>query len=70
MPGKIQKQRSTVIKRSRNPIFNEDFFFIGVSEDDLYNLSVRMKAVNKGCNMRRDCVLGESEVGLMILLMA
>lgn len=70
VPGKIQKQRSTVIKRSRNPIFNEDFFFVGISEDDLYNLSVRMKAVNKGCSMKRDVVLGESEVGLMNILTA
>ncbi|KAI1904473.1 hypothetical protein AGOR_G00006000 [Albula goreensis] len=34
-PGKTQKQRSTVIRKSRNPIFNEDFFFDGVTEDDL-----------------------------------
>ncbi|XP_066492626.1 C2 calcium-dependent domain-containing protein 4C-like [Tiliqua scincoides] len=70
VPGKIQKQRSTVIKRSRNPIFNEDFFFVGISEDDLYNLSVRMKAVNKGFSMKRDVVLGESEVGLLNILTA
>ncbi|XP_039195835.1 C2 calcium-dependent domain-containing protein 4C-like [Crotalus tigris] len=68
LPGKIQKQRSTVIKRSRNPIFNEDFFFLGVSEDHLHRLSVRMKALNKGGNMKRDLVLGESEVPLMQIL--
>lgn len=70
LPGKIQKQRSTVIKRSRNPIFNEDFFFLGVSEDHLHQLSVRMKALNKGGNMKRDLVLGESEVPLMQILAA
>ncbi|XP_061451084.1 C2 calcium-dependent domain-containing protein 4C-like [Rhineura floridana] len=70
VPGKIQKQRSTVIKRSRNPIFNEDFFFVGLSREDLYSLSVRMKAVNKGCNMKRDLVLGETEVGLINILAA
>lgn len=68
VPGKIQKQRSTVIKRSRNPIFNEDFFFDGIAEDDLYSFSVRMKAMNKGCNMKRDCILGESELCLMNIL--
>ncbi|XP_013912511.1 PREDICTED: C2 calcium-dependent domain-containing protein 4C-like [Thamnophis sirtalis] len=68
LPGKVQKQRSTVIKRSRNPIFNEDFFFVGVSEDHLWRLSVRMKALNKGGNMKRDLVLGESEVPLMQIL--
>uniref|UniRef100_A0A8D2LMI6 C2 domain-containing protein n=1 Tax=Varanus komodoensis TaxID=61221 RepID=A0A8D2LMI6_VARKO len=70
MPGKAQKQRSTVIKHSRNPIFNEDFFFLGISEDDVYSLSVRMKAVNKGCSMKRDLLLGESHVALVTLLAA
>ncbi|XP_026537813.1 C2 calcium-dependent domain-containing protein 4C-like [Notechis scutatus] len=70
LPGKVQKQRSTVIKRSRNPIFNEDFFFLGVSEAHLRCLSVRMKALNKGGNMKRDLVLGESEVPLMQILAA
>ncbi|XP_074863078.1 C2 calcium-dependent domain-containing protein 4C-like [Carettochelys insculpta] len=68
VPGKIQKQRSTVIKRSRNPIFNEDFFFDGITEDDLYSFSVRMKATNKGCNLKRDYVLGESELSLANIL--
>ncbi|NWH66280.1 C2C4C protein, partial [Geococcyx californianus] len=68
VPGKTQKQRSTVIKRSRNPIFNEDFFFDGIAEEELYNLSVRMKAVNKGCNMKRDYTLGERELSLMSML--
>ncbi|XP_028562874.2 C2 calcium-dependent domain-containing protein 4C-like [Podarcis muralis] len=68
VPGKIQKQRSTVIKRSRDPIFNEDFFFVGIAEGDLGSLAVRMKAVNKGSSLKRDLLLGESEVPLMKLL--
>ncbi|XP_010151566.1 PREDICTED: C2 calcium-dependent domain-containing protein 4C-like [Eurypyga helias] len=68
VPGKTQKQRSTVIKRSRNPIFNEDFFFDGIAEEELYSLSVRMKAVNKGCSMKRDYTLGERELSLMSML--
>ncbi|XP_070618066.1 C2 calcium-dependent domain-containing protein 4C-like [Erythrolamprus reginae] len=70
LPGKVQKQRSTVIKRSRNPIFNEDFFFLGVSENLLPRLSLRAKASNKGGNMKRDLVLGESEVPLVRILAA
>ncbi|XP_064932236.1 C2 calcium-dependent domain-containing protein 4C-like isoform X2 [Columba livia] len=65
VPGKTQKQRSTVIKRSRNPIFNEDFFFDGIAEEELYSLSIRMKALNKGCSMKRDYTLGEQELSLM-----
>ncbi|NWX96731.1 C2C4C protein, partial [Nothoprocta ornata] len=68
VPGKTQKQRSTVIKRSRNPIFNEDFFFDGIAEEQLCSLSVRMKATNKGCNMKRDYTLGERELPLMSIL--
>uniref|UniRef100_A0A8C4VE04 C2 domain-containing protein n=1 Tax=Falco tinnunculus TaxID=100819 RepID=A0A8C4VE04_FALTI len=68
VPGKTQKQRSTVIKRSRNPIFNEDFFFDGIAEEELYSLSVRMKAMNKGCNMKRDYTLGERDLSLMSML--
>ncbi|XP_009865296.1 PREDICTED: C2 calcium-dependent domain-containing protein 4C-like [Apaloderma vittatum] len=68
VPGKTQKQRSTVIKRSRNPIFSEDFFFDGIVEEELYTLSVRMKAVNKGCSMKRDYTLGERELSLMSVL--
>ncbi|NXC13444.1 C2C4C protein, partial [Corythaeola cristata] len=68
VPGKRQKQRSTVIKRSRNPIFNEDFFFDGIAEEELYSLSIRMKAMNKGCSMKRDYTLGEWELSLMSML--
>ncbi|KAJ7412998.1 C2 calcium-dependent domain-containing protein 4C-like protein [Willisornis vidua] len=68
VPGKTQKQRSTVIKRSRNPIFNEDFFFDGIAEEELYSLSVRMKATNKGCSMKRDYTLGERELSLVSML--
>ncbi|CAM4625119.1 C2 calcium-dependent domain-containing protein 4C-like [Caretta caretta] len=68
VPGKVQKQRSTVIKQSRNPIFNEDFFFDGIAEEDLYSFSVRMKATNKGCSLKRDSVLGESEQSLVNIL--
>ncbi|XP_051740945.1 C2 calcium-dependent domain-containing protein 4A [Ctenopharyngodon idella] len=64
MPGKIQKQRSTVIRKSRNPIFNEDFFFDGISEDDLCQRSLRFKVVNKMCTMKRDYILGNCDLPL------
>lgn len=57
-PGKIQKQRSTVIRKSRNPIFNEDFFFDGISEEDLHQRSLRFKVVNKMSTLKRDYLLG------------
>ncbi|XP_033905819.3 C2 calcium-dependent domain-containing protein 4C-like [Acipenser ruthenus] len=68
VPGKIQKQRSTVIRKSRNPIFNEDFFFDGISEHELCFRSLRMKVVNKGSSMKRDYALGECELPLTSIL--
>ncbi|KAF7652729.1 hypothetical protein LDENG_00093370 [Lucifuga dentata] len=70
LPGKLQKQRSSVIKRSRNPIFNEDFFFEGVSEEDVSGRSLRFKIINKMSSMKRDDVLGECEISLNSLITA
>ncbi|CAL8261986.1 unnamed protein product [Merluccius merluccius] len=58
-PGKLQKQRSTVIRKSRNPIFNEDFFFDGLTAEDLGLRSLRFKVVNKKSTMKRDYILGD-----------
>ncbi|XP_066557955.1 C2 calcium-dependent domain-containing protein 4A [Amia ocellicauda] len=68
VPGKIQKQRSTVIRKSRNPIFNEDFFFDRISEEELSYRSLRFKVVNKMSSMKRDYVLADCELPLMSIL--
>ncbi|CAH2273265.1 C2 calcium-dependent domain-containing 4C-like [Pelobates cultripes] len=67
-PGKNQKQRSTIIRRSRNPIFNEDFFFENLSEAQLQCRCLKLKAINKTCGMKRDVVLGQSELPLISFL--
>ncbi|XP_041863368.1 C2 calcium-dependent domain-containing protein 4C [Melanotaenia boesemani] len=67
-PGKLQKQRSNIIKNSRNPVFNEDFFFDSISSIQVKNLSVKFKVVNKGTSLKRDTLLGEREVALTKLL--
>ncbi|KAM6962629.1 C2 calcium-dependent domain-containing protein 4C [Aplochiton taeniatus] len=67
-PGKLQKQRSTIIKNSRNPVFNEDFFFDSVTSVQVKNLAVKIKVVNKGTSLKRDTLLGEREVPLGKLL--
>lgn len=64
VPGKIQKQRSTVIRKSRNPIFNEDFFFDGISEEDVSQRSLRFKVVNKMSTLKRDYLLGDCDLPL------
>ncbi|XP_006013824.1 C2 calcium-dependent domain-containing protein 4D-like [Latimeria chalumnae] len=67
-PGRLQKQRSTIIKNSRNPIFNEDFFFEGVSQDDLTSKSIKIKVINKSCSIKRNFLLGECELQLCSIL--
>lgn len=67
-PGSVQRQRSALIKRSRNPIFNEDFFFEGVLPEEVPRLNLRVKVVNKGSGVRRDAILGEWEAPLNSLL--
>ncbi|XP_078115178.1 C2 calcium-dependent domain-containing protein 4C [Sander vitreus] len=67
-PGKLQKQRSNIIKNSRNPVFNEDFFFDSISLVQVKNLLVKFKVVNKGTSLKRDTLLGEREVPLPKLL--
>ncbi|KAM3604589.1 uncharacterized protein V6R79_013526 [Siganus canaliculatus] len=67
-PGKQQKQRSTIIKNSRNPVFNEDFFFDGLTQTQVKSLAMKIKVVNKGTSLRRDVLLGEREVLLSELL--
>ncbi|KAM9753443.1 LOW QUALITY PROTEIN: C2 calcium-dependent domain-containing protein 4A [Menidia menidia] len=62
VPGKVQKQRSTVIRKSRNPIFNEDFFFDSISEEDLNQRSLRFKVVNKMSTLKRDYLLGDCDL--------
>uniref|UniRef100_A0A8C7L6C8 C2 calcium dependent domain containing 4C n=1 Tax=Oncorhynchus kisutch TaxID=8019 RepID=A0A8C7L6C8_ONCKI len=67
-PGKQQKQRSTIINNSRNPMFNEDFFFDAVPAARVKSLAMKMKVVNKGTSLKRDVLLGEREVLLSELL--
>ncbi|KAF7702998.1 C2 calcium-dependent domain-containing protein 4C [Silurus meridionalis] len=67
-PGKQQKQRSTIIKNSRNPVFNEDFFFDSVSSVQVKSLALKIKVVNKGTSLKRDSLVGEREVPLGKLL--
>nr|XP_046213900.1 C2 calcium-dependent domain-containing protein 4C-like [Oncorhynchus gorbuscha] len=67
-PGKQQKQRSTIINNSRNPMFNEDFFFDAVPAAQVKSLAMKMKVVNKGTSLKRDVLLGEREMLLSELL--
>ncbi|KAE8632101.1 hypothetical protein XENTR_v10001429 [Xenopus tropicalis] len=67
-PGKVHRQRSTIIKNSRNPVFNEDFFFDGLVAGSAKKMSLKLKVLNKGSSLKRDTLLGEKEVPLTVLL--
>ncbi|XP_039608786.1 C2 calcium-dependent domain-containing protein 4C-like [Polypterus senegalus] len=68
IPGKLQRQQSAIIKNSKNPIFNEDFFFDGVTVEDLNSMSLKLKVINKASSLKRDTVLGSNELPLFQLL--
>ncbi|XP_075062393.1 C2 calcium-dependent domain-containing protein 4C [Mixophyes fleayi] len=67
-PGKVHRQRSTIIKNSRNPVFNEDFFFDGLVAGSVKKMSLKLKVLNKGSSLKRDTLLGEKEIPLTALL--
>lgn len=47
IPGKIQQKESATVTDSRSPVFNEDFFFTGLSREDVLELQLRIRVVNK-----------------------
>ncbi|XP_060736972.1 C2 calcium-dependent domain-containing protein 4C [Tachysurus vachellii] len=59
-PGKLQRQHSAIIRNSRNPVFNEDFFFTEPEgeEKGLKNFAVRVKVLEKNTSLGRASVLG------------
>lgn len=47
IPGKIQQKESSTITDSSSPVFNEDFFFTGLSREDMLELQLRIRVLNK-----------------------
>lgn len=47
IPGKIQQKESATVTDSCSPVFNEDFFFTGLSGVDMLELQLRLRVVNK-----------------------
>ncbi|XP_060895333.1 C2 calcium-dependent domain-containing protein 4C [Labrus mixtus] len=59
-PGMLQQQESTSSRNCRSPVFNEDFFFSKLSREDLVELQLRLKVVDKpaAAAQRRGVVIG------------
>ncbi|XP_013399488.1 synaptotagmin-7 [Lingula anatina] len=63
-PGKLQKQTSKVVKRTRDPEYNEVFYFKDLSLEELQEKSLKIKFYNKTHNLRRLEYIGDLELDL------
>lgn len=59
MPGKVQKQASNVVKRTKYPVYNQDLYFHNMSLDELHNMALRLKIFSKGYNLKMQEFIGE-----------
>ena len=64
MPGKVQKQTSHVIKRTKFPLYNQDLYFHSMCLDDLHNMALRLKIFSKGSNLKMTEFIGEITIPL------
>uniref|UniRef100_A0A3Q3GUE4 C2 calcium-dependent domain-containing protein 4C-like n=1 Tax=Kryptolebias marmoratus TaxID=37003 RepID=A0A3Q3GUE4_KRYMA len=69
-PGKLQQQESATIRNCRCPVFNQDFFFTELRAQDLLELQLRLKVVDKPAAgaLRRGTVIGTISKPLTQLL--
>ncbi|OWF46916.1 C2 calcium-dependent domain-containing protein 4C-like [Mizuhopecten yessoensis] len=64
MPGKLQKQTSDIIKHTRCPIFEQEFYFTGLTLEQLHAMTLRIKLFHKGHNLRLPEFVGKVDVNL------
>ncbi|XP_078664028.1 uncharacterized protein LOC144907077 [Branchiostoma floridae x Branchiostoma belcheri] len=64
LPGKVGRQQTRTVKHTRNPVFNEEFYFGGLGLQMLNDMKLRMKVFSKTPHLRRDALLGEVQVVL------
>ncbi|KAK3600563.1 hypothetical protein CHS0354_003500 [Potamilus streckersoni] len=59
MPAKLQKQSGIVVKRTKNPNFNQVFYFHQLTLDQLHNMALRIKLFNKRHNLKLAEFIGD-----------
>ncbi|XP_033750665.1 C2 calcium-dependent domain-containing protein 4C-like [Pecten maximus] len=64
LPGKLQKQCSDIVKHTRCPVFDQEFYFTGVSLEQLHAMTLRIKVLHKGHNLRLPEFIGKVDVNL------
>lgn len=64
MPGKVQKQTSAVIKKTRNPVFEQDMYFHNISIEELHTMALTIKLFSKVINFKSHEFIGEVYIPL------
>jgi len=60
LPGKQSKQQVGVVKRGRNVVFNQEFFFDGVASEDIETKSLFIEVAHQSSTkLQRDLEIGE-----------
>ena len=64
MPGKIQKQTSNVVKKTRDPVFDQDMYFHNISLEELHSMALTIKIFSKSINFKSHEFIGEVYIPL------
>ena len=64
MPGKLQKQTSELFKHTRKPVFDHNFFFQGMSLEQLHAMTLRITIFHKSHNLRPPELIGTTSIEL------
>ncbi|KAH3837253.1 hypothetical protein DPMN_110634 [Dreissena polymorpha] len=64
MPGKLQKQISTIIKRTRDPMFDQEFYFQNITTEELHGMSLVIKLFSKATNFKPNEFIGKVSIPL------
>lgn len=64
MPGKLQKQTSVVIKKTRDPVFEQDMYFHDILLKELHSMTLVIKLFAKNINFKPQEFIGEVSIPL------
>lgn len=64
MPGKTQKQGTSVVKRNRNPVFDQELYFHDIGIEQLRTMSLVIKLFSKSQNLKLSECIGEVTIPL------
>lgn len=64
MPGKLQKQGTSVVKRNRNPVFNQEFYFHNIEIEKLRTMTLVIKIFSKSQNLKLNEFIGNVSIPL------